>query len=367
MSKKTVAILCGGQSVEHEVSLMSAKNVYADVPETFNKLLIYISREGQWFWVESVEPFWAQSAEAAVALSPLLLHPGVAHPFVLKATGLPLTIDCVFPVLHGTYGEDGTMQGLLELLNVPYVGCQTVSAAVCMEKHLTKTIVRQHNIPTLDWVMIDAHHSTQYSYADLVARLGEPLFIKPTRLGSALGVSKVSSADAYHAALLEAFQVDHRVIVEPAFDGREIELSVIGNENPVASLPGEVIVHDDFYTYDAKYFDDDKADVVSPAVLSQETVAQLQTFAVDAYRALLCCGMARVDFFLRADGEIVLNEVNPIPGFTEISLYPKNWAASGLSYVALINQLINLALQAHQQKQQLQLMPSSKRDKANQS
>jgi len=247
------------------------------------------------------------------------------------------------------------MQGFLDILNVPYVGAGVLGSALCMEKHIAKRLLRFANLPTADWLCIDSHSMDDFPYEVVSKELGEVVFVKPTKLGSSVGVSKVRNSQEFDTAMREAFQYDNHVIVEKCIVGREIECSVLGNDDPVASLPGEFILskQHEFYSYEAKYLDPDAIEIITPADLREATVLRIQQLAVDAFKILQCAGMARVDFFVTEEQGVMINEVNTIPGFTDISMYPKNWEASGVSYSELLDDLIRLALAQHRQKASL--------------
>jgi D-alanine-D-alanine ligase len=265
-------------------------------------------------------------------------------PMVRPSSGTPFGgIDVVFPVLHGPFGEDGTVQGLLKLANLPFVGAGVLGSAVGMDKDVMKRLLRDAEIPVGKFLVFQ--RGDTLSYGKIKKQLGLPLFVKPANLGSSVGISKVSKKREFRAAIDEAFRYDNKVIIEEYIDGREIECSVLGNDEPAASLPGEIVVRHDFYSYDAKYIDDQGARLEIPAKLSRSVIRKIRKIAVRAYKALCCEGMARVDFFVQANGRVLVNEINTIPGFTKISMYPKMWEASGLSYPRLIDRLIRLALE----------------------
>ena len=358
-TKKHITVLCGGQSTEHEISIVSASNVVAGLDrDKYHVSVIYISRQGGWYFLEELEEVREAKIQKTIAEQkaiPLLIKPGSPkQPWVFQNnSGQQISTDCVFPVLHGALGEDGAMQGLLEILNVPYVGANVLGSAICMEKHIAKRLLRFANLPTADWVRIDQESIDQYSYQQVADRLGDVVFVKPVSLGSSIGISKVKNQQQFDAAIRDAFQYDDQVIVEKCIVGREIECSVLGNSEAVASLPSEVISHYDFYSYEAKYLDPKGAETVSPADLPEAIVTQIQALSVETFKVLQCEGMARVDFFVTPEEEIFINEVNTIPGFTDISLYPKNWAVSGLAYSELLNDLIELAIARHHRKASL--------------
>ncbi len=338
-TNQTVALLFGGQSAEHEVSLSSAANVRdALVSAGYRVLLIGIDRHGVWRHapeISSPEPNWPQAA----------LLPGCGGEIVLfNQDRTTINVDVVFPVLHGPFGEDGTMQGLLKLANVPFVGPGVLASALCMDKTFTKRILEAVGIPTVQSLSVEQGKIVNYS--DAVEALGPVLFVKPANMGSSVGVSKVDNEADYETALVTAFRYDTKVLVESFVAAREIECAVLSAGTQMVSLPGEIVPtsEDGFYSYDAKYVDADGATLVYPADLSDELTEKIRTMSLAAFRALNCEGMARVDFFLTPDGEVFINELNTIPGFTAISMYPKLWDVSGVSPAQMAAHLIEHAL-----------------------
>ena len=311
-----VAVLCGGRSGEHEISLRSAASIIAGLDRTkYEVQRIFITPEGRW------EPR---------AISP---EPG-ANP----------GIDVVFPVLHGTFGEDGTVQGLLELADLPYVGAGVMTSAVSMDKEVTKRLLVQRGLPVVESVSVPRGFP---DIDQICARLPFPMFVKPSNLGSSVGISKVKTRAELEAALELAGQYDRKILVERGITGREFECSVLGSEQPIAAIPCEVIPSRDFYDYEDKYLLD-AAKLIVPAPLTPEQTAEMQRLAIAAYRAVECEGMARVDFLMEAaSGQLYINEINTIPGFTSISMYPKMWEAAGVPFGELLDRLIELALERH--------------------
>lgn len=359
-NKLNLSILCGGQSAEHEISILSASNIVTALDKhKYNITIIYISRDGRWFLTDDIETFLAQGGPQhlvkigrcdAIAISLGQKY----HSWVsLNDSGKRYEVDCVFPVLHGTLGEDGAPQGLLEMMNIPYVGANVIGSALCMQKHMAKQLLRAAGLPVVDWQIIQRNE--RVSFDDIVAKLGHTLFIKPMSMGSSVGISKVRTEHEFQDALQHAFLYDNHVIIETYISGRELECSVLGNENPVASLPGEIITSHDFYSYDAKYLDPNGAQIITPADLPDRIIETIQHYAIAAFQVLHCAGMARVDFFMQ-DEKIIINELNTIPGFTDISMYLKNWEVSGLSQVQLLDNLIQLALQNYKQQHSLSTM-----------
>ncbi len=354
-NKLHLSVLCGGQSAEHEVSLMSAKNIVAALdPQKYTITIIYISHEGHFYLIPDHQLFLEHGAQKCLqqhqAIHVTALLGENQHAWVaLHDATQRFVADCVFPVLHGTYGEDGIMQGLLDLMNLPYVGSNVLSSAICMEKHITKQLLRAAGLPTGDWVALTPADVAADTYDEVTRALGQIVFIKPVSLGSSIGISKVKNQAEFDQAVRLAFQYDQQIIIEKFIPGREIEVSVLGNENPVASLPGEIITKHEFYSFDAKYVDPEGAEAQTPAKLSDAVVKDVQAMALAAFKVLHCSGMARVDFFVN-DDSIMINEVNPLPGFTNISMYPKNWEASGVAYAELLDDLIDLALVRYKQE-----------------
>jgi D-alanine-D-alanine ligase len=347
-----IAVLFGGRSGEHEVSLDSARSVLSVLdPDKYDVHQVGITHEGAWLTGPDALVALADGNEQS--LTPCTLLPDPSQPGLhLAQPGAsmePLAeIDVIFPVLHGTYGEDGTLQGLLEMADVAYVGAGVTGSAVGMDKGIFKDVMRAIDIPTVESVIllrseIDQDMGSALGKAEAVAPY--PLFVKPANLGSSVGITKCNSRADLGEGLLEAAAFDRRVLVERGVDAREIEVSVLGNDAPEASVPGEVLPSREFYSYESKYIDGTSG-LLIPAPLPAETAAEIRRMAVQAYLAIDCAGMARVDFFLeKSTGKVYLNELNTIPGFTTISMYPKLWEASGLPYVRLVDRLIDLALE----------------------
>jgi len=346
MNLLSILVLCGGQSTEHEISLLSAKNVMEQLDlKKYHVSVAKIDHDGTWYYFKNTQDYFSHSHS-----HPIHILPGQKTPFF--AENKPIPVDCIFPVLHGTNGEDGTVQGLFEILQIPYVAADCLGSAIAMDKDIAKQLMRAAGIPVVDWKIIHQSDST-INYDDIKKQLGETVFIKPNSLGSSVGVKKAVDEKSFYAAIEDAFRYDDYILIEKAIIGREIECSVLGNEHPKASLPGEIINHTEFYSYEAKYLDDAAATVKTPAHLSSELVLQFQTLAIKAFQTLRCSGMARVDFFLDNNNKIYINEINTIPGFTNISMYPKNWEASGLSYPALLDELIRLGIKRFERKKML--------------
>ncbi len=361
MARTRVGIIFGGKSSEHEVSLQSAKNILDALDrERFEPVLVGIDKQGQWhlsqpdtFLINADDPSLIALHRSGQSLA---VRPGAEQAQLQPSDAASALgqIDVVLPIVHGPLGEDGALQGLLRMINLPFVGSPVLGSAVAMDKDVTKRLLRDAGLQVAPWLCIRRHEAAEVDADAVIAQLGLPLFVKPANQGSSVGVSKVKDAAGFAEALALALRYDHKVLVESAVVGREIECAVLGNEHPQASVCGEVVVHDEFYAYDTKYINANGADVVVPADIDAATQARIRQIARQAYQTLECAGMARVDVFLTADGEIVINEVNTLPGFTRISMYPKLWGASGVDYTALITRLIELALERHEADRGLQ-------------
>jgi D-alanine-D-alanine ligase len=349
-----VGVLFGGRSGEHEVSLISAASVIQALdPEKYEAVPIGISKDGRWLVGNTKLKVLRDILKKGERVM-LSTDPSVAAliPLDEKAGG-GIRVDVVFPVLHGTYGEDGTVQGLLELAGLPYVGAGVLGSAVGMDKDVQKRLFREAGLPVAEFEAIP-RATWERSRAEVLRSFERkftfPLFVKPAALGSSVGMTKVHDIKELSAALDLAAEFGQKIIVERGLDAREIELAVLGNDSPKASIPGEIVPHREFYDYAAKYLEDGTK-LVIPAELSAAQVKKFQDYAVRAFLALDCAGMARMDFFLeRRTNKIYLNEINTIPGFTSISMYPKLWEATGIPYRELIDRLIQLALDAHREK-----------------
>jgi D-alanine-D-alanine ligase len=361
MAKQRLGILFGGKSVEHEVSLQSARNVFEAIDQVkFDVVLIGIDKAGRWQVRDTALLRAAVTPTAELKAGngdhSLALVPG-ATDSALQETGargaLP-PLDVVIPLLHGTYGEDGTVQGLLKLANVPFVGAGVLGSAVGMDKDVAKRLLRDAGIPVARFVTLTAATAGLRTFESLAAEFGAPFFVKPANSGSSVGVNKVRNAAEWTAACENALRYDRKILVEEFIRGREIEVAVLGNDDPQASVAGEIVPQHEFYSYEAKYLDENGALLRIPADLPAATAALVRELAVRAFQVLECAGMARVDFFLTADGRAYVNEINTIPGFTKISMYPKLWEASGVSYTELIERLVALAIERHTQEAKLE-------------
>lgn len=363
MTKTRVIILFGGRSAEHEISVLSARNVYLALdPERFEPLLISIDKQGRWH-VEPRETLLEATGDprhlrlrGAGQEVPVPVRPITDSPTAMvqsTKTSVPAIMqrdDVVFPVLHGTYGEDGTLQGLLELADVAYVGSGYLGSGIGMDKDVAKRLLAQAGIPVVPAKVVRSidYQKDPDAVRAAVVDVGFPLFVKPANAGSSVGVTKVTSADAIHQALETAFAYDTKVLVESGIDAREIECAVLGNDDPRASIPGEIVVthQDGFYSYDAKYVDVEGSHCEIPANISVEIADRVRQLSIATFKALELAGMARVDFFLeRGTDKLYVNEVNTIPGFTAISMYPKMWEATGISQKELVTKLVELAIE----------------------
>ena len=339
MKKITVGILYGGKSVEHDISVISARNIVANIDkEKHDIVLIGISRAGDWYLNNDID-------------API--DSGRAVSLTLKATmpqitteNFSTTMDVVFPVLHGTDGEDGSIQGLLHAMNIPFVGSGVLGSAASMDKLLSKRVLRDAGIPVADFAAFSHGQQPKIKFAEIVEQLGLPFMLKPANLGSSIGVAKISSEENFMEKVADTFKYDHMVIFEEYIDGREMECAILGNNEPIASVPGEIILSPayEFYSFEAKYEDPDSVELVIPARVSVETLEAIQSLSKKAFKILNCKDFARIDLFVMEDGTVRINEINTIPGFTNISMYPKLIMEDGISYTELITKLIQLAL-----------------------
>lgn len=349
---KNILILFGGKSSEYEVSLQSAYSVIINIPkDRYTMTLMGITKDGRWLLYEgdiekipSGEWLGDKCTKAAVSCDW-----GESCVNVFRADGIEkIKVDACFPVLHGKNGEDGTVQGLLELAGIPYVGCGTLASAMCMDKGVTNMTADYAQIPQAGWLSIlnDDYYENKDSFADAcIEKLGLPVFIKPANAGSSVGISKAKSREDIFAAMDIAFREDSKVVAEENIDGREVECAVLGNSAPIASVIGEILPESEFYDYEAKYING-TSKLCIPAELDDAKSQEIRALAIKAYKAMGCTGLSRVDFFVRhSDGKVLFNEINTLPGFTSISMYSKLFDASGIPYGELIDRLINLALE----------------------
>jgi D-alanine-D-alanine ligase len=360
MSKTRVAIVYGGRSTEHEISILSARNILASLDkDRFEVTLIGIDKEGKWSLQDPKLLLDASTDPRQVKLQdncpPVAMAPRPTGG-MLEGVGAP-KIDVIFPILHGPMGEDGTMQGIFELAEIPYVGSGVLGSSVSMDKDSMKRVLRDAGIPVGPFQSYRRYHWDKKADTILtqIEELGFPVYVKPANQGSSVGIKRVAAASELREAMDFAFQFDTKVVVESEIIGREIECSVLGNDNPIASIAGEVIVHAEhgFYSYEAKYVDANGAGLEVPAKVSEETLEKLKEVAIDTFLALDCSGLSRVDFFVQDDGNLVVNEINTLPGFTNVSMYPMLWQHSGIEQKELLSRLVDLAIERFESKQSL--------------
>lgn len=351
MKKIRVALLFGGRSAEHEVSLVTARNVFEALDKNkYEVVLVGIDKKGIWH-LTSPDQLRLASHTVATAILPAFSTSVHVTPYLQEKALISNNpqqeigqIDVVFPLLHGPYGEDGTIQGLLKLMNIPFVGADVLGSAVGMDKDVMKRLFRDAGLPIVPFMTFYRHQKSEISFDKVKEHLGLPFFVKPANLGSSIGVAKVSTEEEFMPAIIQAFSYDKKILIEQGVEVREIECSVLGNEAKIASVPGEIIPTHEFYDYNAKYIDEKGARLEIPANLTKLQVEKIQELAIQACNVLCIDGMARVDFFLdKKTDDIYINEVNTIPGFTSISMYPKLWEASGIGYPELIDRLLTLA------------------------
>lgn len=347
MSKKIkVAVLFGGKSCEHEVSLQSARYVIESLNrEKYTVTLIGIDKKGQWHYYEEQDYLTNADDPEAIELG--------EKKGAVDLWQLPSTLDVIFPVLHGYLGEDGAVQGLLKVLNLPYVGADVLSSSIGMDKDAMKRLLRDAGVPVAKFLTLHKHEQHLWPRERILDEMQLPLFVKPSNGGSSIGISKVKERWELEPAIAGAFQFDRKILIEEAIVGREIEFSLIGNENPSISLPCEIVPKGEFHSYSSKYVDPEGAEFIIPIQLEHEALIALQRVALKGYRTLCCEGMARVDLFLKPNGEVVLNEINTIPGLTRLSPYGKMWEASGLSFSSVVDKLIEYAFDRFNKENEL--------------
>ncbi len=358
MDKKRVAVIFGGQSSEHEVSRFSAEAVLRNIDQDkFDVVMIGITKDGKWLPYDGPIGLlgtgeWQALAEAGQKQQPMLFTVGAA---IADAEKDNRKIDVVFPVLHGCNGEDGTIQGVFELAGIPYVGCGVLSSALCMDKAYAKVVFEKEGLPQGKYLVYSRKQisrSIDTIICEVEKELTYPCFVKPSNAGSSVGVTKAHNRGELVEALHFAARYDRRILVEEFINGFEVECAVLGNDDPIASTVGEVVPCNEFYDYEAKYMSGDSSEVIIPARLPEVIREKIRDYSTKAFKALDCSGLARVDFFVRKDsGEICINEINTMPGFTQISMYSKLWAASGVPYSQLIDKLIELALERYEESQ----------------
>ncbi len=347
--KKTVAILFGGQSAEHNVSLVSAKCLLEALnTELFTPILVGISKDGDWYQVNEEllkQTQFNKPIDFRENGEEVFLNPGQKGARLMEVYGQknPVNIDFAFPIVHGPLGEDGTLQALFRLLKIPFAGCDVTSSSICMDKDLAKRILQNHEINVSPFISLRRHQKVQY---DIVSKkLGKTLYIKPCNMGSSVGVSRASNKEEFESAIEIAFKYDDKILIESAVEGVEVEVAVTGNAYPKASTPGSFKTSDNFYSYGAKYLDQGETRFQIPATNDDSLNKKIQEFALEAYKALGCEGFARVDLFVTPTGELLLNEINTLPGMTPISMFPKLWQESGISFTDLITDIINLGVE----------------------
>lgn len=344
---QTIMILCGGESGEHEVSLQSANSIIKFIPQDrYQTIAVGISKTGEWLTGDPL--FENENDPSRICLSPNL----VPTKFENRQVNGQL-IDVVFPIIHGTYGEDGCIQGLLQLQHIPYVGSGVLGSSVGMDKDIMKRLFLHAGMNCAKHIVMYRWQMTKPTYSEVATELGEVLFVKPCNLGSSVGISKVTNNDEFKKAIDLALSYDNKILVEECIQGREIEISVLGNDVTEVSVPGEIIPETGFYSYDAKYIDSETTRLEIPAKLEAETIDEIGDMAKVSFRLLELSGLARVDFFVQENGKIWINEVNTLPGFTNISMYPKLWSACGLPYSELIHRLIQLAVERSNREEAL--------------
>lgn len=357
--KLKVGVIFGGCSPEHEISLQSAYNVlHALDKEKYEVIPLGIDKKGRWMLLNSENPILDIEKAKTIHLNlqennSLEISPGENTELLSSKEPLrsPGKLDVIFPLIHGPTGEDGSLQGLLQFIDIPHVGPGVLSSAACMDKVFTKQILKQVHLPTPEFLSFESTEKEKIDYESVIKTLKSPIFIKPANMGSSVGIHKVKSKAEFLPAITDAFLYDHKIIIEESIEGREIEFAVLGNDDLEVSVPGEIVPDEEFYSYTSKYCES-KTELIAPAKLPEKTVKEMQKIAKQAFKALNCKGMARVDFLLRGE-EIFINEINTIPGFTDISCYPLLWKISGIPYSELIDKLIDLALEAHKKNKGL--------------
>ncbi len=342
--KLNIAILYGGRSVEHEISVRSATNVVAHIDqESFRIVLLGIDKTGRWYLNQSIDNDIKSGTSVSINLD------ASAPNIIENKSGRKIKIDVVFPVLHGTDGEDGSIQGLFTAMGLPVLGSGVLGSAISMDKIISKKILKECGIPVAAYMEFSKSQKVGIQFGQIVKEVGLPFMIKSAALGSSVGVSMIKSESDFSSALEDSFKYSDKVIIEEFIKGRELECAVMGNEHPIASVPGEIkIVKDyDFYTYTAKYLDPDATKIILPAEVDKSTTEKIKNLAILAYQALRCEDFARVDLFLTDTGSVIINEINTIPGFTNASMFPLMWQEMGINYTELISELINLCLTRH--------------------
>lgn len=346
MNKINVCIIFGGQSAEHEISIKSAKNIFYYInKKIFNVYLIWISKKGFWYFIEN-KTFLSKKFNDFKNNISLVINN--KYPIVITKTNLPIKIDVIFPIIHGKFGEDGKLQGLLNFINIPFVGSDVLSSSVSMDKDFTKRILCADNIPIIPFFTLNKKNYNNINYKNIVDKLNLPFFVKPSNQGSSIGVNEINNQKEFNKFIELAFDFDNKIILEKKIIGKEIECGVLGNDTLKSSICGEILLSNKFYDYKSKYFHDTK--IIIPAKISTEISKKIRSLSLKIFKKLECKGMARVDFFLTKNNNIIFNEINTLPGFTKNSMYPKLWLAMKISYSSLITKLINLAIDFHKKK-----------------
>ncbi|MEK7633436.1 MAG: D-alanine--D-alanine ligase [Patescibacteria group bacterium] len=362
MGKKiNIGLIYGGRSGEHEVSLQSAKSIYEALDKKkYNVYLIGIDKKGHWLLGDPANYLLNAQNPKLISLnkknssSVAVVNKTESSEIISLDNGRKIgKVDVFFPIIHGTFGEDGSLQGMLEMLNVAYVGAGVIGSAVGMDKDIQKRLLKEAGINVANFLTIKKNNNNKKIIKEILKKFTLPVFVKPANSGSSVGISKAHNEIELINAIDDAFKYDVKILIEEYVCGREIECSVLGNDKPIASVPGEIIPHHEFYSYEAKYIDENGAGLKIPAELPDEIIKKVQETAIKTFLILECAGFARVDFFLKTDGKLYLNEINTIPGFTKISMFPKLFGATGIPYPELLNRLINLALEKKREKDSL--------------
>ncbi len=340
MGKLNVLVVCGGTSAEHEVSIQSARSIVSQLDKSkYDIELVCIDKKGVWFWIDDINSIFNYPDYKTIPTNELgkVATLQFSNPAYLCSSEKQKQIDVAFPILHGFLGEDGAIQGLFKVARIPFVGSDVLSSAVCMDKNITKILVQSHDIPVAKYEVFEK--------SSAVPSLDYPVFVKPANTGSSVGISKVKNKNELQAAMKLAFRYDQTVLVEECIDGLECEVALLGNSDVRASAVGAIIPTKghEFYSYEAKYLDKDAAKLIIPAEIEQQVSEKMKLMAIKIYKILGCKGMARADFFVKENGQIIFNEINTIPGFTQISMYPSLWLHSGMKYKNLLDELITLA------------------------
>jgi D-alanine-D-alanine ligase len=358
--KLNLGLIFGGRSGEHEVSLQSARSITNNVDTNkYNLHLIAMDKSGNWYLAD--ENHYLNNADDPSAISlniksgqqVALIPLNNSNSLIRLSDNKKMTsLDVVFPIIHGTYGEDGCLQGYMAILNIPCVGADVLGSAIGMDKLITKELLMKEGIPVANYFLIESSENLDKTIRNIEKKFDYPVFVKPASSGSSVGVYKANNRDALIDSVKKALRFDRRILIEEAIQGREIECAILGNTELIASVPGEIIPRHEFYSYEAKYIDIEGAQLDAPANIPFNTATRIQELAKKAYKVLSCSGMARVDMFLKPDGELVMNEINTLPGFTKISMYPRLMELSGIPYKELIDRLISLAFERHNQQEQ---------------